>query len=715
MKIVSIGVKITHTLVAIDRERARRTALREFTYEGGAALLHEMIKRISSQPIESFEFIPFNSGEIRTFTECHDYPPNAGDHTNRRPWRISRTIGQTGAELNLTPTLHIGDCTDKLLLIEIPHAPECVVGETALTTYYKVADTKGDNANAWAVVKTEVPHYLGSPLYTSIHDLFNKNHVIIMNLKTVRMMNNSPLIKSLSWESLAESVQAALTREIDKLAGQLPRVIIVPITTNGAIFFDCAQGETAIKLIYDPQQIEGEWVQSKTGHMLGSTQSVTAAVAAGLVEGSHNSLDRYVTAGLHAARKLRETGFTLGMETLPFPVEVVAREARLCLNAPPEDEKTFKLIPIPAGDGRYPANNEVNWSIVKRSLMPFTPGPAKDIRWNSVRTDVFNLVRVGVGTKLLQDVPVVQFGEKNKLTAVLRDEIEELRSVRSLMREYNGRNANKRPLSIAVFGSPGSGKSFAVKAVAESILDSRREFQTLEFNVSQFSAPEQLYEALHQVRDLSLSGKMPLVFFDEFDSDFHGTYGWLRYFLAPMQDGKFTQGQVSHSVGDAVFVFAGGTSHDMHTFRLLAQDAKTAKGPDFLSRLQGYLNIASLNHGEERGVLLGGVLIRRALLLRTILMRMAPGIADGKSGLDIDDSVMKAFLQIREFRFGARSVESILMMSSLHEKTRFEPSSLPPVPQIDLHVDGPEWISLLEGVGGPGETSEATDNFVISW
>jgi len=712
MKIVSIGVKITHTLVAIDRERARRTALREFTYKGGVALLNNMIKHISSQPVESSEVIPFNSGQIRTFTECHDYPPNPGDHTNRRPWRIGRTIGQTRARINLTSTIDIGDCADKLLVVEIPHAPDHVEGDTTLTKYYKVAGTKGDNA--WAVVKTEAPHYLGSPLYASIHELFNKNHVIIMNLKTVRMMNNSPLIKSLSWESLAESVQSALTREIDKLAnaGQPPHLIIVPITTNGAIFFDCIQGATAIKLIYDPHLIEGVRVKSKMGHMLGSTQCVTATVAAGLIEGAHNSLETYVKAGLHAARKLHEMGFTFKKNVLPFPLGEVAGEARRRIDANPKD---FRSIPIPMGAGRNAANNEVNWSIIKQNLLRSTPGVAKDITWRSVSTELFNLIRFGVDARLLQDVPVEEFGEKNKLTAVLRDEIEELRSVRSLMREYSGRNVNKRPLSIAVFGSPGSGKSFGVKAVAESILDSRREFQTLEFNLSQFSAPEQLYEALHQVRDLSLSGRMPLVFFDEFDSDFHGAYGWLRYFLAPMQDGKFTQGQLSHSVGDAVFVFAGGTSHDMHTFRLLAQDAKTAKGPDFLSRLQGFLNIASLNHGEERGVLLGGVLIRRALLLRTILMRMAPGIASGKSGLDIDGSVMKAFLQIREFRYGARSIESILTMSSLHEKTKFDPSCLPPVPQIDLHVDGSEWISLLEGADDPGKTSEATDDFVISW
>jgi hypothetical protein len=36
-----------------------------------------------------------------------------------------------------------------------------------------------------------------------------------------------------------------------------------------------------------------------------------------------------------------------------------------------------------------------------------------------------------------------------------------------------------------------------------------------EFNLPQFQQPRELFGAFHQVRDVSLSGKMPLVFWDE--------------------------------------------------------------------------------------------------------------------------------------------------------------------------------------------------------
>ena len=113
------------------------------------------------------------------------------------------------------------------------------------------------------------------------------------------------------------------------------------------------------------------------------------------------------------------------------------------------------------------------------------------------------IVREGL-EHALSGVPIGRFG---KLTTVDRREIEALNCISSLVREYCQRPQNK-PLSIAVFGPPGSGKSFAVSQVTNSVRP--REIEVLTFNLSQLDRPEGLLDAFHQVRDKGLSGKIPL-------------------------------------------------------------------------------------------------------------------------------------------------------------------------------------------------------------
>jgi len=306
---------------------------------------------------------------------------------------------------------------------------------------------------------------------------------------------------------------------------------------------------------------------------------------------------------------------------------------------------------------------------------------------------------VNGSSSLPSGIPVETVGS---WTSVDRVEIESLRSVRNIMQEYVEQRSHgargKQPLSVAVFGPPGAGKTFAVRQLAKVLLPDQP--RALEFNLSQLHAENDLQSALHSVRDVALEGDLPLVFWDEFDAPYQGEpLGWLQHFLAPMEDGRFRDRGGFHPVGPAIFVFAGGTAARFEDFVGFADERaeRAAKKPDFISRLGGYVDVTGPNPQEASDVAWP---LRRALLLRSLIAHRAPQmVTPGASGsrLEIDDGVLRAFLLIGEYIHGARSMAAIVRMSALSGKLRFERASLPARQQLGLHVDADQFLGLVRG------------------
>ena len=142
-----------------------------------------------------------------------------------------------------------------------------------------------------------------------------------------------------------------------------------------------------------------------------------------------------------------------------------------------------------------------------------------------------------------------------------------------------------------MLGPPGAGKSFAVEQDAEDP-DLKAQLVPLVFNLSQFTSATTLSEAFHEVRNWRLRGKMPLVFWDEFDAvhERHAL-GWLKSFLSPMQDGKFTDEHGTHHLGRAVYVFAGSSYPTLAELRDMSDSDQILKVRDFLRRLSAHLDV----------------------------------------------------------------------------------------------------------------------------
>jgi len=283
-----------------------------------------------------------------------------------------------------------------------------------------------------------------------------------------------------------------------------------------------------------------------------------------------------------------------------------------------------------------------------------------------------------------------------RLTVIDRKEVESIRAVKRMIENYLTEKKPERPLSIAVFGPPGAGKSVAVKMVIQMVKQKNPAYNIEEItvNLSELSGVDSLKQRLS---DLSRDS-IPFIFFDEFDSALNNEQnGWLKYFLPPMEDGD-------RFVARAVFVFAGGMSKSFEEFSLADSSRSDedwvrfvqAKGPDFVSRLRGHINVVGVNSAGQDDDL---YLIRRALALRFQLDQKQQlgdcGVAK------IDEFLLNAFLHVPEYRHGARSMRMLLDLCTNMNGERIAMSEVPPIHQLNMQVDGRAFAELASGQKKP--------------
>ena len=302
--------------------------------------------------------------------------------------------------------------------------------------------------------------------------------------------------------------------------------------------------------------------------------------------------------------------------------------------------------------------------------------------------------------------PVYRLGSQ---FLVDRREIEGVREVRKLIKLHLDDVATKEkdakknpnvntPLSLAVFGPPGAGKSSIVKAVIGTFEGHVTRPKILDpVNLAQFSSTADLDNAFQKIVDVRAEGRVPIVFFDEFDSRFQEEeWGWLKFFLAPMEDGRYRD----KAVHTAVFVFAGGTSPTYADFSQRnrpstdsqVQAFGRAKGPDFVSRLKGHLDIVGVNPADSDDDL---YLIRRAVVVRSILTDIQK-LSD-TSEAKIDRDILRAILFVPQYRNGARSIKKLIEMCSGSAR-RLTNGALPPINQLNMVTDGAAFLDLLSNV-----------------
>jgi hypothetical protein len=547
---------------------------------------------------------------------------------------------------------------------------------------------------------------LDNPLLTSLAKKFGERLVVICPIDDLRR-DKLQISRGLSWEQTAQDISWEYSYNPRMKIFSEIKSLIIPIglagawVSNSCNVIDSSKKTSSLpSLVFDPSGIEGDWEKQHPGIILGYTSCFTLGILQSFARNEEDDMIKASYCGLSAMRSLHLNGYQINSESrevfLPY------NEIKKSLENPTK----FPSVEIPFGHRHYsvPAGKNISFKITPEwSILKEITGYSTNMMKLAM-----DIVRKGT-SESLGNIPFAKFGG---LTTVDRNEIEAFRTTHDLIFDYCNKSSNHRPLSIAVFGPPGSGKSFGIAQVAKAVAGEN--IEKITFNVSQFSSQLDFIDALHRVRDIGLSGKVPLVFWDEFDSSLNGEpFAWLKVFLAPMQDGEFSQGQITHPIGRAIFVFAGSTVSNLEEFELKFDNQllRAAKVPDFKSRLRGCINMVGIDRVKkiQSGVLESDpqYVVRRAIILRSIIERVRPDVIAKNKNANIDIGLLKALLSVWSYKHGVRSLESIVELCHLGDSGILHRSSLPPQNVLTLHVDSNKFLGLITSdVEFQGETLE---------
>ncbi|MDF1816145.1 MAG: hypothetical protein P1V20_28345 [Verrucomicrobiales bacterium] len=489
-------------------------------------------------------------------------------------------------------------------------------------------------------------------------------------------------------------------------------------STEGEVYIRNAFVERKFDLLYDPMpRTKHMWYRDvdRQGNIFASRSAYAASFVESIISNSEDSDDsdrELVRSGIRKAisriQYLYDAGFGEKPEEWLNATSASAWKEVLDLES---KENTFIHTVTPPTD-----ESVYEWGIIRDSLRE---GQKHNFANSKEESEIYseseknrlelaiNIAKYGIrsvmnqeNSRLWECGPVASFG---KMAVLGKKDVENFNSVRTLLRDYINRTPTSRPLGLAVFGQPGGGKSFGIKEIAREVAGDK--VRISEYNLSQMKidSPD-LADAFLNVSDSLAQGKIPLVFFDEFDSD---DLKWVRYFLSPLQDGIYSHSGRSLEIKKAIFIFVGGTRHSYAELSRQAMSpdeegvfARQSKLPDFLSRLKGYIDIPGVN----RSVLLNDddsneretPYLRRAILLRSMLENRGlvsqPKKEKEKEVARVSEDIIKAFLTVSHYHHGARSIEAIIDMCTDMEG-RLIKSGLPSAGQLEMHTWGAEFIA----------------------
>ena len=723
---------------------------------GGVLLLKDFLKGVNNAGDQLITYPDQGIDDILKRVPIHTFAVvKSYDDKNPETMRVDQFLGYS--RLNIEEKLHVdGRPTDADLII-IDDAGN----EFRNDGNYWINDLNKEKP-------FKIIHKLNWPLKGNapVKELvgkFSDRMIAVVNADDLRE-HGLEISRQLSWDKTIEDFFKTFPRDGSLEYLRKFSVIIIRFNLEATLVMlrlpenqeKSKSGEFDNYLFYIPSKFEGQIVDEIKGNMQGLTHAFIASLGMKLLSllpeqpekerqddeialfkiNQFNILTAIIPA-MEAATNLLQSGYhyPVNSSKIDYPLEQIFRQE------PNSQNETGGIVQERKAGQNEDGENKIRFAGIADFMdeqRPYSLLEHLSLDKKIISSMAFNCIKekeisyldaAGAVSFFTSKIPVFKTGHFKTYD---HEEIESFRSFNKLVIEYlYGKPA--KPLSIAVFGPPGSGKSFGVKEItgSENLKD---KIKVIETNLSQLQAYDDLVTIFHESRDINLSGKVSLIFFDEFDSSYNDKpLGWIKYFLAPMQDGTFKDGEKVHPLGKTIFVFAGGTKNSFEEFakeldkkegpnsknsptsgcdntlqnkpaeeseddRL--QKLKALKIPDFISRLKGFINIKgidkknAINDAEKNTPEDTLYSLRRAIVLKGILNRTYENLADLQGNINIDDELLNALLQIDKFNYGARSLEAIITMSDLANERSFKKSNLPSDSLLKMLINVDEFKEL---------------------
>jgi hypothetical protein len=420
----------------------------------GAALVADLLRELLKDPAAVVLPQDHDSDDSSRTAYAYWRPFPRKDPPERQFWRVGEAMGFGAADSEAKPKSKRRKTASK-------NKPSIVVlSEGGIGFRDSPDDWPEEMAGAkWIVLKSAAPLGTGQ-LWAHLSARHRDRLVAIVSAQDLRQLP-ARLSKGLSWEETLGNLLIELEPKGVLHSLTHCRHLIVSFEAEGAIWIDfgAAKGTrktTRVEFVHDAPVIEGERARAVEGTVFGLQSCLAAAVAWQLTKDAPD-LPAALESGLSGMRDLLEKGHGRVADddaARGFPAARLAQAIR-------NPAWVYSRAVFDAGA----ATNGSRWTLLGESLRKREPA--------------YDLARVVLvrGPIALASLPHLRIGQ---LLTAERQEIESLRTLVQVVRRYQDHDKGKKPLSLAVFGPPGAGKSFAVRELAGQVI---KDAGWLEFNL----------------------------------------------------------------------------------------------------------------------------------------------------------------------------------------------------------------------------------------